>query len=572
MSEATSTQVLIVGAGPTGLALACHLLRLGVRVRLIDLKPGTSTTSKAVGLQYRVSEILACMGIVDRFVERAGSPSKLNLYSGGQHLLRLDIAGFGETSGRDAFSPRVLLLPQSETETILAEEVRKRGGTVEWNTAFLGFEHDAGRVVSRLRAPDGTEEEVRSDWLVSCEGAHSVVRRQAGLSLGGKTYPLAFVLADVELDAPWDRTSTHAWLHPEGAVAAMPLPAPGVWRLIVELTRHNEEAAGEVTLDQVRELLAHRTGNREAKIGKALWISEYRIHCRMVDHYRRGRVFLAGDAAHLHSPSGGQGIVTGIQDATNLAWKLARVLKGAPESLLDTYEEERLPAARDVLRQTDRTTTLMMAPTRWTRLVRDYLLLPLMRMKWVQKKMFSRMAQLHVNYRESGLSRHQDSHRWPWTTRIRAGDRAPDVAFESSSGAKTTLFDLLGPMRPVVLIGPGNMDEARVRRLLDALDRHDVAGYLVVGPGDDRWHSEPRCLVDVHGDFRRLYGMTGEFLCLVRPDDHVGLFQRPISELALGDYLAKLCGAGEAHAVSRDDCPPVILRREPGGKQLAGKW
>jgi 4,5-epoxidase len=540
MSTSSSTQVLLVGAGPTGLALACHLLRLGVSVRLIDLKSGTSTTSKAVGLQYRASEVLACMGIIDRFVERAGSPAQIRIHGGGRELAHLNFARFGETAGRDAFSPRVLMIPQSETEELLAQEVLHRGGRIEWNTEFLGFEQDAERVVARLRHADGLEESVTCDFLVSCEGAHSLVRKMAGLSFGGKTYPLAFFMADVEMDTPLDGGAVHVWNHADGAFAAMPFRRPGLWRLMVEVTRQQDRLVGGVTLDVIREMMATRTGDRETKVGNPLWVSEYRIHARMVDHYRSGRVFLAGDAAHIHSPTGGQGIVTGIQDATNLAWKLARVLRGAPQTLLDTYEEERLPRAAEVLRETDRTTNLLTGPTWWSRLLRDYLVLPLLRLGWMQKKMFARMSQLHVNYRGCRLSRHSDARGWPWTTRIQAGDRAPDVAFRTAGGEKTTLFRLLGSMQPVALIGAGRLDAERVRKVLDLLDRHDVAAYVVTEPGDQRWRAEPRRLVDVHGDFRRRYGMTGEFVCLVRPDDHVGLFQRPIDEVGMEEYLEQM--------------------------------
>jgi 2-polyprenyl-6-methoxyphenol hydroxylase-like FAD-dependent oxidoreductase len=562
MSESTPVQVLIVGAGPTGLALACHLLRLGVRVRIIDLKPGPSTTSKALGLQYRISEVLACMGIVDRFVARGRSPMGINVHANGRKLVHLKFLVSEHVSGRDAFAPRAIILPQSETEALLGEEVAARGGRVEWNTEFLDFTQDDSGVVTRVRSADGREEVVRSDWLVSCEGAHSLVRKQAGISFTGKTYPLAYFMADVELDWALEPNAVQVWMHPDGSFAAMPLPRPGTWRLLVEVTREPNQLQGEITLEVIRALMARRLGDRVTKITNPTWISEFRIHCRMVDRYREGRVFLAGDAAHIHSPTGGQGIVTGIQDATNLAWKLARVLRGAPEELLDTYEQERLPKAREVLRETDRSTTLLAAPTLLTRLIRDYLILPIARMDWVQKKMFGRMAQLHVHYRDSSLSSHQDTFSWLSRTRLRAGDRAPDVAFrKADSGEQTTLFELLQPMRPVALIGSESLsaDPYRLTRLIATLARFDINAYLLASPEEQPAPTNPRCLIDVHGDFRKMYGMTGQFLCLIRPDDHIGLFQRPINEPALDDYLAHL-GAPEVLAEVRRTPKPVHIR------------
>ncbi len=545
------TQILIVGAGPTGLALACHCLRMGLRVRILDKKPGPSATSKAIGLQYRVSEVLACMGVVDRFLERGGNPTTVNLYAQQQSLLQLKFQGFGDTAGHGAFAPQLITIPQSETEQLLWDEVRDRGGDVEWNTEFLDFTQDANQVVSRIRRADGGQELVVSDFLVSCEGAHSVIRRQAGLSFVGKTYPMTFLMADVEMNWSADHRQTHVWLHSDGSCAAMPFAQPRRWRLLLEVKEQTGEQSANVTLDDIRQLLAERTGDRDAQISNSTWISEFRIHCRMVDHYRNGRVLVAGDAAHIHSPTGGQGITTGMQDASNLAWKLGRVLGGAPANLLDTYEEERLPKAREVLHETNRITTLLFAPNLATRLVRDLVVLPLLRARWTQRKMFAKLAQLHVNYRGSRLAQHQDA---GGRTRLRAGDRAPDIAFHRAATREpTTLFRLLQGMRPVVFLGsdPRWTDPVKRDHLLESLGQLNIEAYLLIAPEEAGREPHPRCLIDTHGEFRRLYGMSGEFLCLIRPDDHIGLFQRPIRLDRLQSYLKNICApASVAQAFS----------------------
>jgi 2-polyprenyl-6-methoxyphenol hydroxylase-like FAD-dependent oxidoreductase len=519
------TQVLIVGAGPTGLSLACHLLRLGVRVRIIDKKSGFSTTSKAIGLQYRVSEILACMGIIDRFLAKGGTPTSVNIYAGTRPLVRLKFDASWAKSGRAAFGPKAIVIPQSETEKILGNLLDERGGRVEWNTAFVDFEQDATRVVSRLRVDD-TEQQVASNWLVSCEGAHSLIREQAGISFTGKTYPLAFFLADVELEGPLTHTENYVWMHKDGSFAALPLPTPRTWRLIVDVSK--KPPSEDISLELIRRIMIERTGRCDVKIDNPSWISEFRIDCRMVDRYRDGRVFVAGDAAHIHSPTGGQGIVTGIQDATNLAWKIARVLEGEPEHLLDTYEEERKPKAEEVLRETDRTTGLLLSRNPFTRFFRDFIVLPIMRSAWVQTKFFAKLAQLHVNYRGCTLSEHEDTSR----TLLKAGDRAPDVAFQHSrSGKLKTLFELLEPMQPIALVG------ARASRSLRAALSEAKIDIYNLGVVED---VDGDCLTDIYGDFRRLYGMTGDFLCLIRPDDHIGLFQRPPNERSLRRYLARV--------------------------------
>jgi 2-polyprenyl-6-methoxyphenol hydroxylase-like FAD-dependent oxidoreductase len=542
-------QVLIVGAGPTGLALACHLLRLGVAVRIIDQKPGPSTTSKAIGLQYRVSEMLACMGVADRFLARGGNPTAVNIFAGDRRLVQLRFRPARRQSGRDAFEPRAIMIPQSETENILGELLRERGGHVEWSTEFISFAQSEGEVVCQLKRPDGADEILRCSWLVSCEGVHSAIRKQAGIGFTGKTYPLAFFLADVEMEGPLAHGENYVWLHKEGSFAALPLPKPKTWRLLVDVTSAAGARSGEqtsVTLDEIREIMLQRTGESQLRISNPSWISEFRIHCRMVDRYRAGRVFLAGDAAHAHSPTGGQGIVTGILDATNLAWKLACVIGGAPESLLDTYQEERLPKAREVLRETDRTTTVLLAPSFRTRLFRDLLLLPIMRNPWVQQKMFAKLSQLHVNYRGCTLAR-EDAAGWRPRSALRAGDRAPDVAFRiRETGEMTTLFRLLEPMRPIALIGTSASAgaESRIPRVIRSLADAGMEAFMI-GEAAPTLHPHP-ALEDVHGDFRALYGLAGEFLCLIRPDDHIGLLQHRMDEAGALEYLALISAPSPA--------------------------
>jgi hypothetical protein len=255
----------------------------------------------------------------------------------------------------------------------------------------------------------------------------------------------------------------------------------------------------------------------------------------MADCFRSGRVFLAGDAAHIHSPAGGQGITTGIQDALNLAWKLARVARGAPDSLLDTYEEERIPQARAVLEATDNLTSLFFGPTLAWRLLRDLVVLPILRTKAVQRAVMLKMSQLGVNYRKSRLSR--DDGGCIGGPKLRAGDRAPDVAFrDSSSGEKVTLFELLGGLRPVVLLGEGNLSA----ELLDELRGRDLEIRVVAPASNDSLGVKPNCLEDIHGSFREIYGLKGEFLCLIRPDGHIGLMQQEIDLRSLRSYLYML--------------------------------
>jgi hypothetical protein len=357
----------------------------------------------------------------------------------------------------------------------------------------------------------------------------------------------------------------HVWIHEDGMFSAIPMPGARRWRLFVESGKEVEEGATEVTLDLVRRLMAERTGDRSTRATDPTWLSKFRISCRMVDRFGSGRVFLAGDAAHVHSPTGGQGIATGVQDAYNLAWKLDLVLKGAPASLLETYTEERLPVVRGVLKTTDQTAGIFLAHSPARRLFRDRIVLPLLRSRAMQSRLTRKMSQLDINYRGASLSVHQEKG-LPRRTRIRAGDRTPDVLFrDAGTGEEATLFDRLGRSRPVALFGleagAAGDRPLRIRRLMEALGHLGVECSLVLPESAQRYDGE--ALIDVGGEFRRLYGARGEFLYFVRPDGYVGLFQRPVDEPALRAYAARFFGreAVEVAFAARKERVAVEARR-----------
>ena len=253
----------------------------------------------------------------------------------------------------------------------------------------------------------------------------------------------------------------------------------------------------------------------------------------MVDRFRERRVFVAGDAAHIHSPAGGQGIATGIQDASNLAWKIAAFLReGAPDALLDTYDEERRPIAREVLQRTSGISSVIFAMNPIARFVREQLVFPILRTQFVQRRLFAKLSQLEMNYRGRSLSVDFDG--MFSRVRVRAGDRTPDVVFERA-GEKVSLLQLIGNCGMIALLGPGTHSE-EVASLLAALR---IRPFIILPKGDAR---STECLEDVYGDFARLYGAQGSFLYLLRPDGHVGLFQPRIQPNQLADYLRKIRG------------------------------
>jgi 2-polyprenyl-6-methoxyphenol hydroxylase-like FAD-dependent oxidoreductase len=515
----TDTEVLIAGGGPVGLALGLELQRFGIRFRIVEKKAERSTTSKALGLQPRVSEVFAILGIKAEFGARGfGDIRAVNFHSGGRKLLRIALQPPVDQAGRDACQPQLLIIPQSETEEILERTLANRGNFVERRRELVGFAQDADFVRAVVRSETGDEETVAAQYLVSCEGAHSVVRKMAGFTFAGTTMPMRFLLADVTID--WDRpeNEVQVWFHRDGVMGALPFGAQK-WRLIIECASAGSAEPEEVPLSLVRQIAAERIGVAVG-IRDPVWLSDFRINARMVDRFRDRRVFVAGDAAHIHSPLGGQGIATGIQDASNLAWKLAAVLRdGAPDALLDTYEEERKPIARAVLRGTTAASRVVFAMNPILRFVREQIVFPILGTNFVQRRLFKMVSQLELKYR--GRLTELSTGR----ARIRAGDRAPDVVFRRD-GSKVSLFELLRKFGMIALLGP-TANSQSLSQSLEALRIHP----FIVAPGQ---------LEDVYSDLARLYGADGPFLWLIRPDGHVGVFQACVDPASLANYLRKL--------------------------------
>jgi 2-polyprenyl-6-methoxyphenol hydroxylase-like FAD-dependent oxidoreductase len=513
------TEVLIVGAGPVGLVLALELQRFGIRFRIVEKKPERSKTSKALGLQPRVSEVFGILGIKTEFDARGfGDIRAVNFHSGARKLLRLAIEQPVDQAGREACQPRMLIIPQSDTEEILEHTLAARGGSVERRSELVGFDQVREGVRARICSEDGAEQVIATQFLVSCEGAHSIVRKQAGFSFAGSTMPLRFLLADVMID--WGRppNEVQVWFHRDGVLGALPFGGQK-WRLIIECAAEASAEPDEVTLSLVQQIVTERVA---ASIGirDPVWLSDFRINARMVDRFRDRRVFVAGDAAHIHSPLGGQGIATGIQDASNLAWKLAAVLRdGAPDSLLDTYEEERKPIARAVLRGTTAASRLVFAMNPVLRFIRERIVFPILGTEFAQRRLFKTVSQLELNYNSSLAELSSGS------SLIGAGDRAPDVVFRSE-GRNISLFELLGKSGMIALLGsaPNNQSVA------ESLDSLNIRSFVVA----------PDEMEDVYSDFARLYGARGRFLFLIRPDGHVGFYQQEADAASLREYLKKI--------------------------------
>ncbi|MGW6503741.1 FAD-dependent monooxygenase [Nonomuraea angiospora] len=428
------TDILISGAGPTGLTLAIELGRRGVPHLIIDRNPEPAPGSRGKGLQPRSLEVLHDLGVIDEIRAHGTTGLPLRLYQG--HELSVELATASAKEPRpDVPYPDLVLLPEWRVEAILRDRLAELGGKVVFGAELTGFEQDEDGVTATL----STGEQVRARYLVGCDGGHSTVRRALGLSMDGRTHDdQYFLVGDVTVDGLAD-DAAHAWFGPDGAYLALsPLPhAGGAWQYQANVVPGQDGTVPEPTLDIFRRLFAERSGRADVTLREATWLSRYRFNARMVGSYRQGRVFLAGDAAHVHSPAGGQGMNTGIQDSYNLGWKLAAVLGGAPESLLDSYGAERIPVAAHVLASSSRGFESVFALTGLRRFLRDHLIFPLVKLPAVMARLLARTNQLDIHYPDSPITLPATGHG------PRPGDRLPDARTTTVDGAPVRLFDLL---------------------------------------------------------------------------------------------------------------------------------
>lgn len=418
--------VLIVGAGPTGLTLALWLTRLGVAVRIVDETAEPGTTSRALGLQARTLEFLRQVGLARRVIDDGVVASAVQVMTWGAPLTRVPLHDIGK--GMSPF-PFVLVYPQDAQERLLVDELLALGVAVERRTTLIGFEQAADAVHAVLRRPDGVEERCEAAYLAGCDGARSTVRQTLAIGFPGGTYSHLFYVADVEATGPVVDGDVCIDVDDGDFVAVFPLKGGGRVRL-VGMVRDAAADAAQLRFADVQQRPLRRLG---LTVGTVHWFSTYRVHHRVAHRFRDGRAFLLGDAAHIHSPAGAQGMNTGIGDAVNLAWKLAAVVQQcAPATLLDTYEAERIGFARRLVATTDRVFMLATAPRGLTARLRTWFVsavVPIVfRLPAVRRFLFRTVSQVGIRYRRSPLSAGAAG-------RVHGGDRLPWVPLGDGDGA-----------------------------------------------------------------------------------------------------------------------------------------
>lgn len=425
-----NTDVLIVGAGPTGLFLAVLLGKLGVRVRIIDETAEAGTTSRALAVQARTLELYRQVELSGAVLERGLRLNAVNLWRRGERAAHVELGEIGE--GLSPF-PFAVIFPQDEHERLLIERLEALGIRVERRTTLTALEETSDGVLGHERNADGTVAACEARYVAGCDGARSIVRGVVGAGFPGGTYEHLFYVADVRARGSQVNQELHLILDDAGFLGLFPLAGEGRARLVGTVRDAARGGGRAIRWEDIDRRPIDRIGRIGLEIDGVSWFSSYRVHHRVADHFRRGHLFLLGDAAHIHSPVGGQGMNTGLGDAMNLAWKLAAVIGArANADLLDTYEPERIAFARKLVATTDRVFQAASSPGHLAEVVRTKIIpgiLPrIMKTKLGRRLFFRALSQIGVEYRASAWSKgHAGA--------VHAGDRLPWVVPAHKNGA-----------------------------------------------------------------------------------------------------------------------------------------
>jgi 2-polyprenyl-6-methoxyphenol hydroxylase-like FAD-dependent oxidoreductase len=523
------TSVLIVGAGPSGLMMAAQLLRHGVQPIIIDSKQGPTDQSKALAVQARSLEIYRQLGIIDKVVPAGKQAGGMVLNQDGKQIASLSLADVGN---KQTPFPYVLLYQQSKNERLLLDYLTANCCPVYWNTTLLQLTQTAQGAEVKLQSGNDTVT-LTADWLIGADGAHSAVRKQLNIPFNGDTYANEFFLADVILvNKNLTNNDLQLYWAKMGMSAFFPMPEENGFRVIGSLPK-SLEAKTDLELADVLPQLTAVTGI-SLQVQHVNWFTKYRLHHRMAERFRQSRCFLIGDAAHIHSPVGGQGMNTGLQDAYNLAWKLAGVInQQINDKVLDSYAAERMPVAKELLNTTDKMFKVIMSTNWFLALAKRWLVPPVSKFLWQSKSLryefFKRLSQTGITYRDSNLSLHLSQ-----AGIIKAGDRLPYLkVFDEKKQQETDLHEWCAkPGFTLIVFGK-----------IQEFDLFAIAKWITQNYGSSlNFFYLPPSAKNM-GVFNALEVTKNKSkVLLVRPDMHIGLINDAVDMDVMDNYLINIVG------------------------------
>jgi 2-polyprenyl-6-methoxyphenol hydroxylase-like FAD-dependent oxidoreductase len=510
------TDVVIIGAGPTGLSLACQFVRYGIDFVIVEKNETITAYSKALGVQARTLEIFDQIGLADEAVGRGAIAERARLLIDGEVRGELDFSNIGK--GLSPF-PFVLMLEQSKTEQLLYGYLQSHKRNVLWKTELEVFSAADSGIRAQLRSPDGASQIIEAKYLVGCDGPKSLVRQTVGLAFEGSTFERIFYVADVLMDWQFSHDSLHVCFAENSFVVFFPLKGEKRYRIVGVFPEEFNKEAREILYEEIESRIKTEA-KLDLDIRKVEWFSTYKVHTRHVSRFSAGRCFLAGDSAHIHTPAGAQGMNTGIQDGYNLAWKLALVIRGkAGERILQTYNEERLENAKHLLKTTDRLFGFAAGTDWFMNFLRLNVLPPvakhILSFEPIRKFLFPLLSQTGITYRHSSLSDHAGDEDFE----VKAGDRMPYFLIDGPIYDKLT--------EPTFHCLAFSTEGNNFKAMKDELERRHL------GLVNFR-------LIPVSLEMSGIFGANKDFIALLRPDNHIAFISSKISSRRVQEYLSGL--------------------------------
>jgi len=523
--------VLIVGAGPTGLMMACELERHGIPFRIIDKKKEPTQSSNATWIQTRTLEIFDAIGIVDRFLKIGHQCEAINFYAKGKALAKIPLSQI------DSTYPFILMLPQSETERLLNEKLKESKIRVERSLELVDIKQINNGVISIIKLPNGGTENITSDWIIACDGANSTVREKCQISFPGEDLPEQFMVADAKMSSFLPTNEIHAFfdkgtIFPEKGTLFSAFPwGSKEYRLSANL--YLESPRQIFTEQEVREIVAERTYGNYI-VDTVSWISPFWIHSKIVDQMQQGSIFLAGDAAHIHSPAGGQGMNTGIQDAFNLAWKLALVIKQkAKISLLNSYQEERFPIVKNIVNKTDFYTNMVLFDKSFSNKLKKFSH-ELSEHPHLSNKMGEQLTQIDIHYKKSPVINYEEK---PNAKSPQQGERAPDVMINDSK----KLYEYMSNSLHNILLFTGNNQEEhdldKIKKLQHLIENKfsDFVKTFVIT--NEKVEKINNIIIDSTNAIHQRYKVNHFCTYIIRPDNYIAYYSHGIDLVVIEKFL-----------------------------------